>query len=430
MMTAGCYHWDMVERKTEIGIKKIFRGYCGFVLVYLLSFLVFIVLTTRTFFTPSLLLFYTNIVIFASLFGYLSWTWLEKRMGVFYFPVAILIATLIPMYSLTYFWPLQQDDAISDIIFRSWYLLPILIVPFTLIAWQYGYKVAVVFAIILSFYDLPFIVLRINSLSLEMVQMLSVPLLRAIALGTIGVIVGMLMDRQRSQRRKLMQANLHLSKYAETLEELATSRERNRLARELHDTLAHTLSSQILSLEALRLSPPEDPRELDQALEELIENSRKGLAETRRALKDLRVKQLEDLGLQQSLISIIQNAASRAHLETELDIPKNMALMPYEIEHCIYRVAQEGVENIIRHASATEISMALKQDHSGIFFTLKDNGRGFDIKKIDKAEKHGITGMCERIADCGGKFKITSNPRSGTKIIVEFEVENDSRISL
>ena len=239
---------------------------------------------------PSFVLLYINIAIFACLFGYLSWVGLEKKMGVFYFPVAILIAAIIPMYTLTYFWPLQQEDAISDIIYRSWYLLPILIVPFTLIAWQYGCKVAVVFAIILSFYDLPFIVLQYQSLSMEMIQMLSVPLLRAIAFGTIGAIVGLLMDKQRSQRRKLIQANLRLSRYAETLEELATSRERNRLARELHDTLAHTLSSQILSLEALRLSPPDDLEGLDKELSDILENSRKGLAETRRALKDLRAQ--------------------------------------------------------------------------------------------------------------------------------------------
>lgn len=420
----------MAERKTEIGIIKIFRGYCGFVLVYLLAFFVFIVYTTRTFFSPSLLLFYMNIAVFASLFGYLSWTWLEKRMGVFYFPAAILITTLIPMYSMTYFWPLQHEDAISDIIFRSWYLLPILIVPFTLIAWQYGHKVAVIFAIILSFYDLPFIILQFSSLSLEMIQMLSVPILRAIAFGTIGAIVGVLMDTQRSQRGKLIRANIQLSKYAETLEELATSRERNRLARELHDTLAHTISSQILSMEALRLSPPDNSKEMDKALGELIENSRIGLAETRRALKDLRAKQLEDLGLRQSLLAIIENASSRAHLETDLDIQENLPDFPYEIEHSIYRVAQEGVENIIRHASATKVKITLKQDNDKIRFVLSDNGKGFNINMIDDEENHGIIGMRERINNCGGQFKVASNPENGTRITVEFEVENDSHIAL
>ena len=74
--------------------------------------------------------------------------------------------------------------------------------------------------------------------------------------------------------------------------------------------------------------------------------------------------------------------------------------------------------------------MALVPDRNGITFTLVDDGKGFDMDMIDENEKHGIMGMSERIEECGGQFKITSNPRKGTKISVKFKVKNDPNISL
>jgi hypothetical protein len=124
----------MATRKTELGLNRIFRGYCGFVLVYFMAFFAYTVIVTRTFYSPSFILFYINLGTFAILFGYLSWVWLEKKLNKFYFPIAIIIATLVPMYSMTYFWPFELGDPVTDIVFRSWYLFPILVVPCTLIA--------------------------------------------------------------------------------------------------------------------------------------------------------------------------------------------------------------------------------------------------------------------------------------------------------
>ena len=419
----------MKQRKTELGLNKIFRGYCGFILVYFFAFFVYTVFVTRTLYSPSFILFYINLGTFAILFGYLSWVWLEKKLGNFYFPLAILIATLVPMYSLTYFWPFQLGDQVSDIVFRSWYLFPILVVPFTLIAWQYGHKVALVFVLLISFYDLPSIVMRIDSLSAETMQLLGVPILRTIAFGTVGVIVGLLMDTQRQQRRKLMQANLQLNRHAQTMEELATSRERNRLARELHDTLAHTLSSQILTLEALKISPPHEKSEMDTALTDMIASAREGLTETRRALKNLRAKQLDDLGLQHTLIYLMEDAGTRAHVEIDLDLSDPMPDIPADIEQSIYRIAQEGIENILRHASATKISLSLKHNKNTIICILMDNGKGFDTNVVSE-EKHGVRGMRERALESGGELRINSSAKRGTKITVKFEVRDDSRFSL
>lgn len=420
----------MIQRRTEPGLNRIFRNYCGFALIYFFAFFIYTILTIGEFFSPTLILFYVNLGAYAVLFGYLSWVWLEKKMGSFYFPVAILMATLIPMNSITLFWPFQTEDSLSEIIYRSWYVFPILVVPITLVAWQYGYKVALIFTILTSFFDLPFIIMRITEINLETIQLLGVPVQRTIAFGMVGVIVGLLINIQRLQRRKLVTANVMLSKHADTLEELATSRERNRLARELHDTLAHTLSSQILTLEALRLSPPPDKSEMQAVLMSLIENSREGLSETRRALKDLRSKQLEDFGLKNSLDLLLTDAATRSDCAVVFNIEDNLPPISKAIEQCIYRIAQEGIENIIRHSDASKIKLSITHVHHAIVFEISDNGRGFYVERINLAESHGIKGMRERALEVGGKFEIISRKKRGTHIKVTFEVPDDTHITV
>ena len=334
------------------------------------------------------------------------------------------------MYSITLFWPFQTGDSVSEIIYRSWYLFPVLVVPITLIAWQYGYKVTLIFIIFSAFYDLPFIIMRMGELNLQTIQLLGVPVQRTIAFGTVGIIVGLLMNTQRSQRKKLIRANIMLSKHADTLEELATSRERNRLARELHDTLAHTLSSQILTLEALRLSPPAHDHEMQAALMNLIVNSREGLAETRRALKDLRSKQLDDMGLKTSLEFLMTEAAARTDSLFVSKIDDPLPLIPKEIEQCVYRIAQEGIENIIRHADASKVVLTLSHATNELLFMIVDNGKGFSLNRIDDTETHGIKGMRERVEEIGGTFNISSRKNRGTKIIVKFEVSDDSHLDM
>ncbi len=420
----------MEQRRTEPGLIKIFRNYCGFALIYYFAFFIFTIIKIGSFFSPSLILFYINIATYALLFGYLSWMQLEKKMGHFFFPVAIFLSTIIPIYSTTIFWPFTAVDSLTEVIYRSWYLFPLLVVPITLIAWQYGYKLTLIFVVFTAFYDLPFIIIGIKELNFQTIQLLGVPIQRAIAFGTVGVIVGLIMNTQRLQRRKLIQANIMLSQHANTLEELATSRERNRLARELHDTLAHSLSSQILTLEALRLSPPSDSSEMENALTQLINNSRAGLLETRRALRDLRSKQLDDLGLRASLDLLLADAASRTDCVTSIDFSENIPPISSDVEQRLYRVAQEAIGNIIHHASATQINLSLTNEGGFLKLVISDNGVGFNPGDVLDIERQGIKGMRERIEEVGGKFNVSSHPEGGTLIIAELEVPDDTRLSM
>jgi len=231
-----------------------------------------------------------------------------------------------------------------------------------------------------------------------------------------------LIKTQRMQRRRLMEANVILSDHTHTLEQLAVSRERNRLARELHDTLAHTLSSQVLTLEALKLSVNPEDQELTHSLNQLIDNSRHGLDETRRALNDLRARHLEDLGLVSALKNMLQEAASRGNCAASYSISDTLPLLTAKQEQVIYRIAQEALENIIRHANAKSMMLSLQYEKSTLTLKISDDGSGFDQEKIKNKNRLGIKGMRERAADIGGTLSLETKPRYGTTIQVKFGV--------
>ena len=415
----------MEERVIEPGLLRIFRNYCGFAEGYFLGNFLYVFFTSGKLITPTSLLYLINFFIFLILLGYLHWGWLEKKLKSLFLPIAILIAALAPIYSSLMLWPLQPHDALTDIIYRSWMFFPILIVPVVLVAWQYSIFVTITLVVLTAFYDLPFILMSVDSFNLEAIPFIGVPILRSIALGIVGTVVNLLMKTQRSQRERLLKANLMLSEHAKTLEELAVSRERNRLARDLHDTLAHTLSSQILTLEAMKLSSEPQEPEFQKSLDQLIINTRRGLDDTRRALKDLRVRQLEDLGLTAALKSLVADAASRADLSTEVSIIGKLPSLSSSTEQAIYRIAQEAIDNIIKHANASVLALRLSNMEEGVLLEISDNGDGFSQELVDNINRMGIKGMRERASEAGGDFVLETATRTGTKIKVLFKDPDD-----
>jgi signal transduction histidine kinase len=377
----------MEERAIEPGLLRIFRYYCGFSIGYFYGNFLYTGLTTHLWTSATSLLFLINAFIFIILWVYLSIGWLESKLKGLYLPIAILTAALGPIYTSIMLWPLQAQDPVTNIIYRSWMLFPILIVPIVLVAWQYSILVTIVLVAITSFYDMPFIIMSVGKIDQEAIPFIGVPILRSIAMGTVGTIVNLLMKTQRTQRQKLIEANEKLSEHAQTLEQLAVSRERNRLARELHDTLAHTLSSQILTLEALRLSVDPDDKELTEPLDQLIQNTRNGLTDTRRALKDLRAGKLEDLGLATALKSLVADAAARANCSATCTISENLPPLSTKAEQCMYRIAQEALENIVLHANAGNMELKLVHRKGNVILEISDDGQGFNyLQSIIMAE--------------------------------------------
>lgn len=267
-----------------------------------------------------------------------------------------------------------------------------------------------------TYVELFVLIPHIIMINVDAFLILGGPLIRAFAFGTVGMIVNQLVAVQLTQRRELILANIRLSEHSQTLERLAISRERNRLARELHDTLAHTLSGQAVNLEAIKLMIPPYQIEIHHMLDHSLENTRSGLADTRRALKALRSQQLEDLGLEMAIQNLASDAASRGGFSITTKIFESSLEITPDIEQSIFRIVQETLENIIRHANANHVDIILEQDHHDLLLSISDDGSGFDLRTAENLDRLGIQGMRERATLIQGELTILSAPGNGTTV--------------
>lgn len=413
----------MPERKKRSDVIRIFRYFTGIAVAYFAALSLFTALQSGEIIDPSQIQSYVNLVINGLLFIYLSWGWLEEKIPRYYLPLALVAATILPLYSNLVYLASPHESALT-VITRSWFLFPILIVPMVLIAWQYEFKIVLAFIFLSTFIELTILLSKIDTINFETLPILGVTLIRAFAFGTISHIVTRLITTQRDQERKLLGANQRLSEHALTLEQLAISRERNRLARDLHDTLAHTLSGLTVNLEAIKIMIGDQQPEITTRLDHALENTRTGLMDTRRALKDLRAKQVEELGLIMALENLTQQAASRGGFKVELNLPDSLPETAIPLEGTYYRIAQESLENIVKHADAKHVIFSLRVDGTKFSLEIEDNGSGFDFGKDQTDEGLGLQGMQERADESGSVLEVASSPGKGSRISITTELNH------
>jgi signal transduction histidine kinase len=245
---------------------------------------------------------------------------------------------------------------------------------------------------------------------------LSITVIQTLSFLVIGYFINTLMTQLRDQQESLEQANTQLVHYASTLEHLTISRERNRLARELHDTLAHTLSGLTVQLETVKAYWDVDATAAQTMLDRSLEATRSGLQETRRALKSLRASPLDDLGLSLALRRMVESAAKRANLRLDLGVSAQIPSLSPDVEQCIYRVAQEAVANVTYHANAKNLKVHLTFNGGGILLLVEDDGQGFTEQSGNHADHFGLPGMRERAQLAGGNLSIDSHPGQGTTV--------------
>jgi signal transduction histidine kinase len=188
------------------------------------------------------------------------------------------------------------------------------------------------------------------------------------------------------------------------------------VARELHDTLAHTLSGLSVQLEAVKAYWNVDPQKARSTLEGSLQAAHSGLGETRRALEALRASPLDDLGLSLAVRTMVEDAAARANLALDLSIADKLPSLSPDVEQCIYRVGQEAVTNVTRHAKARTLTVNLESTREKVTLTVHDDGVGFDVQKQQKANGYGLKGMQERAQLAGGELTVTSKPDEGTTV--------------
>ncbi len=229
--------------------------------------------------------------------------------------------------------------------------------------------------------------------------------------------------RARSQAlaAELEAANRQLSEYAARVEELTLTNERQRMARELHDTLSQGLAGLILQLEAVDAHLASSRTEKARAItQQVMAQARVTLADARRAIDDLRLNNPGDLAesARQEVDRFTQATGIQCQLEMNLNAP-----IPDELCESARRAITEAVSNIARHAQASHVQVSLTSTGSWLDILIRDDGVGFDPQAVEAASGHyGILGMRERARLVGGTLEIDSHPGSGTVIHLRFPV--------
>lgn len=202
--------------------------------------------------------------------------------------------------------------------------------------------------------------------------------------------------------------------------EFGALEERNRLAREIHDTLAQGLAGIALQLETADalLEAGSDPEKSRSAILQAMALTRKNLEEARRSVVDLRATPLEGRSLREALELLAASARLRGKLEITSHFTGASQPLPARLETGLYRIAQEALENVLRHAQASRTTLDLVVTPERVDLQIADNGQGFDPDHILPGH-FGLLGLSERVHLLGGSLAVQSAPGSGTKIKVQ-----------
>ena len=361
---------------------------------------------------------WAGLVFLALLFGYLSWPALEARLGRFYLPVALVLSVAVTLVGAAAGMRLRVEAGIraEELVRGSWVLIVVLLVPLIIVAWQYGFRWVLWFCLLTAAAELALTLPLAGRGGLLALTLVVIALVRGLFFLPVGYAVARLVDAQHRQREALAEANARLARYASTLEQLAVSRERNRLAHELHDTLAHGLSSLAVQLEAMSVLWKSRPETAQAMLADALADTRTALSEARRAIAALRARPLEDLGLARAVRELAKSTASGAGLALDLRVPDSLDGLDGETEHALYRIAAEALANVARHAEARRLTVRLEQSGGCISLLVADDGRGFDPATVRDDKRFGLYGMQERARLIGSELGVESTHGKGTTV--------------
>lgn len=233
-------------------------------------------------------------------------------------------------------------------------------------------------------------------------------------------------ERERSDKLLADLKIVHekLQRYTEQVEELTIAEERNRIAREMHDTLGHRLTIASVQLEGAQRLISTNPQKVDQIIRTVQEQVKEGLTELRRTVAMMRAPVDDDLPLPLAMTRLVNQVTEATGMNLHLDIADNLPGLPFSHRQALFRAAQEGLTNIERHASATETWIRLYLEDGHIFTTISDNGVGLD----PDSEKSGLglRGMQERATLLNGELKILPRPGGGTQLSFSLPVPRET----
>jgi signal transduction histidine kinase len=221
---------------------------------------------------------------------------------------------------------------------------------------------------------------------------------------------------ERQSREELAIANEKLRQYALKIENQATLEERNRIAREIHDSLGHSLTALNLQLEtALKLSQS-NPNKAQSFLVRAKELGSKALQDVRESVSAMRSHPLQNKSLEQAIQGLLEDF-QHANGFSPICVINLENSLSNELKTTIYRILQESLTNISKYAKATEVRIEIEQTPRNLRLSIEDNGIGFDFQQ--NTTGFGLESMRDRTLAVGGVFNIISTPGHGCKIIVD-----------
>jgi signal transduction histidine kinase len=260
-------------------------------------------------------------------------------------------------------------------------------------------------------------------------------LLVGAALGAYRLRVRSMEARSRELERQVAERTIELSQeidqrirveeaLRQSEREKAVVSERNRLARDLHDSVAQSMYGVVLLADvASQLLASGQTGEVEGHLGELKDTAQESLEEMRLLIHELRPPILEEEGLAAALQTRLELVESRAGLKTEFRA-EGLLSLPLDVEEALYRIAQEALNNSLRHAQASRVRVTLRQEPRAgetpgrMTLEVADDGIGFDPGQAGRGGGLGLRGMAERAAEIGARVEIDSNARTGTALRV------------
>ena len=217
--------------------------------------------------------------------------------------------------------------------------------------------------------------------------------------------------------RNLVGMAEQLQSLLSTRRELARVEERNRLARELHDTVKQQTYAARMQLSAAKNLLPGDPETAVTHLDAALQLNRETQQELKLIIEELRPAALDGKGLAQAVVEYADRWQKHTGIQVKTAVRGERPL-PLDIEQALYRVLQESLANVARHAEAETVAITLDMAPAKVTLTIADNGRGFDMATIPP-KSLGLTGMKQRLQEVGGQLRVASTLAVGSTIIAE-----------
>ena len=350
---------------------------------------------------------------------------LERRLGRLYLPVA-LVATIVD-FSLQYGTAYLRPGGLGHVtvllpagqevrfFWASTEVILLVLLPCMLAGAAYGLRGALATSTLATALHLA-IGAAVWAADMPLEGFVMLLPVRVAILYAFSAIAGSMADTWRREHEALQRANRDLRGYAATAEHLATSRERVRLARAMHDTLAHSLAALTVQLEALDTLQETRPQDARLQLAKIREHARLGLKEAREAIFDLRSSPVEEYGLPGAIEQLVGRFREQSGIATTVELHgEPFPLLPVQA-NALHRILEEALANVERHAEASQVAISLRYG-SGVTLRVQDNGLGFSPGAVDE-RRYGLVGVRERAALVEADVSVESAPGHGTVLTI------------